>query len=94
MLINVFRNLKAIAAMHVSIALEVTIVSVQMDSKCLKTTRLVTVQKVSRSRPTVQCAWVSSKTKTVQVKKKDNSIKCSSSSLVELISTFLSSWSL
>ena len=27
-------------------------------------------------------------------KKKDNSIKCSSSSLVELISTFLSSWSL
>ena len=70
MLMNVFRNLKAIAAMHVSIAQEVTIVSVQMDSKCLKTTRLVTVQKVSRSRPTGQCAWVSSKTKTVAGKKR------------------------
>ena len=94
MLMNVFRNLKAIAAMHVSIAQEVTIVSVQMDSKCLKTTRLVNVQKVSRSRPTGQCAWVSSNTKTVVRKKnEDNSIKCSSSSLVELISTFLSSLS-
>ena len=69
MLMNVFRNLKAIAAMYVSIAQEVTTASVQMDSKCLKTTRLVIVQKVFRSRPTGQCAWVSSNTKTVVEKR-------------------------
>ena len=93
MLMNVFRNLKAIAAMHVSIAQEVTTASVQMDSKCHKTTRLVDVQKVSRSRSIGQCAWVSSNTKTVAGKKEDDSINCSSSSLAELISMFLFSWS-
>ena len=62
---NVIRKLKAIAAIYVSIVQEVTIVSVQMDSKCLKTTRFVNVQKVSRSRITGQCAWVSTGTKRV-----------------------------
>ena len=93
MLMNVIRNLKAAAAIYVSIVQEVTTASVQMDSKCHKTTRLVDVQKVSRNRSTGQCAWVSSNRKTVADKKEDNSIKCSSSSLAELISIFLSSWS-
>ena len=62
---NAIRNLKAIAAIYVSIVQEVTIVSVQMDSKCHKTTRLVNVQKVSRSRQTGQCAWVGTDTKRV-----------------------------
>ena len=57
---NAIPMLKATAAIHVSIVQEVTIVSVQMDSKCHKTTRLVNVQKVSRSLQTRQCAWVSS----------------------------------
>ena len=93
MLMNVIRNLKAAAAIYVSIAQEVTTASVQMDSKCHKTTRLVDVQKVSRSRSIGQCAWVSSNTKTVAGKKEDDSINCSSSSLAELISMFLFSWS-
>ena len=62
---NAIRNLKAIAAIYVSIVQEVTIVSVQMDSKCHKTTRLVNVQKVSRSRQTGKGAWVSTHTKRV-----------------------------
>ena len=62
---NAVRNLKAIAAIYVSIVQEVTIVSVQMDSKCHRTTRLVNVQKVSRSRQTGQCAGVSTDTKRV-----------------------------
>ena len=57
---NAIPMLKATAAIYVSIDKEVIIVSVQMDSKCHKTTRLVNVQKVSRSRQTGQCAWVSS----------------------------------
>ena len=57
---NAIPMLKATAAIYVSIVREVTIVSVQMDFKCLKTTRLANVQKVSRSRQTGQCAWVSS----------------------------------
>ena len=40
---NVFRNSKTTAAIHVSIVQEVTIVIVQMDSNCHKTTRLVNV---------------------------------------------------
>ena len=40
---NVFRNLKTTAAIHVSIVQEVTIVIVQMDSNCHKTTRVVNV---------------------------------------------------
>ena len=70
---NVFRNSKTTAAIHVSIVQEVTIVIVQMDSNCHKTTRLVNVQKVSRSRQTGPVAWVSTSTKTVAVKKEDNS---------------------
>ena len=70
MLMSVIRNLKVAAAIYVSIAQEVTTASVQMDSKCHKTTRLVDVQKVSRSRSTGQCAWVSSNTKTVTGKKR------------------------
>ena len=62
---NAISNLKAIAAIYVAIVQEVTIASVQMDSKCHKTTRLVNVQKVSRSRQTGQCAWVSTDTKRV-----------------------------
>ena len=57
---NAIPMLKATAAICVSIVQEVTIVSVQMDSRCLKITRLVNVQKVSRSRQTGRCAWVSS----------------------------------
>ena len=57
---NATGNLKATAAICVSIVQEVTTVSAQMDSKCLKTTRLVNVRKVSRSPITGQCAWVSS----------------------------------
>ena len=60
---NAFRNLKAIAPIDVSIVQEVSIVSVQMDSKCPKTTRLVNVQKVPRNPITGQGAWVSSETK-------------------------------
>ena len=85
MLMSVIRNLKVAAAIYVSIAQEATTASVQMDSKCHKTTRLVDVQKVSRSRSIGQCAWVSSNTKTVAGKKEDNSINCSSSYLAELI---------
>ena len=48
--------LKVTAAIYVLIVQEVTIVSVQMDSKCHKTTRLVNVQKVSKSRSIEQCA--------------------------------------
>ena len=70
---NVFRNSKTTAAIHVSIVQEVTIVIVQMDSNCHKTTRLVNVQKVSRSRQTGPVASVSTNTKTVAVKKEDNS---------------------
>ena len=55
------RMLKTTAAICVSIVLKVTIVSVQMNAKCLKTTRPVNVQKVSRSRSIGQCAWVSVK---------------------------------
>ena len=62
---NANRNLKATVAIDVSIVKEVTIVRVQMDSKCHKTTRLVNVQKVFRSRITGQCAWVSTVTKRV-----------------------------
>ena len=69
---NAVRNLKVTAAICVPIVQEVTIVSVQMDSKCHKTTRLVNVQKVSRSRPTGQCAWVSIITKRVAGKIEDN----------------------
>ena len=68
---NVMRMFKATVAICVSIVQEVTIVSVQMDSKCHKTTRLVNVQKVSRSRMTGQCAWVSNNTKAVVGKKED-----------------------
>ena len=68
---NAMRMFKATVAICVSIAQEDTIVSVQMDSKCHKTTRLVNVQKVSRSRMTGQCAWVSNKTKAVVGKKED-----------------------
>ena len=69
---NAVRNLKVTAAICVSIVQEVTIVSVQMDSKCHKTTRLVNVQRVSRSRPTGQCAWVSIIKKSVAGRKEDN----------------------
>ena len=69
---NAVRNLKVTAAICVSIVQEVTIVSVQMDSKCHKITRLVNVQKVSRSRPTGQCAWVSIITKRVAGNIEDN----------------------
>ena len=69
---NAVRNLKVTAAICVSIVQEVTIVSVQMDSKCHKTTRLVNVQKVSRSGPTGQCAWVSIITNSLAGKKDDN----------------------
>ena len=68
---NAMRMLKTSAAICVSIVKEVTTVSVQMDSKCYKTTRLVNVQKVSRSRVTEQCAWVSNNTKAVVGKKED-----------------------
>ena len=74
MLMNVFRNLKATAAICVSIVQEVTIVIVHMDSKYHKTTRLVNVRKVSRSRATVQCAWVSSNTKTLSVEKRTTAL--------------------
>ena len=57
---NAIPMLKATAAIYVSIVREVTIVSVQMDFKCHKTTRPANVQKVSRSRQTGQCVWVSS----------------------------------
>ena len=57
---NAIPMLKATAAIYVLMVQEVTIVSVQMDSKCHETTRLVNVQKVPRSRQTGQCAWVSS----------------------------------
>ena len=57
---NAMKMLKATAAIYVSIVQEVTIVSVQMDSKCLMTTRLVNVQKVSKSRITGAFVWVSS----------------------------------
>ena len=60
---NAIPMLKATAAIYVSIVRKVTIVSVQMDSKCPKTTRLVNVQKVPRNPITGQCAWVSSETK-------------------------------
>ena len=46
---NAMRILKTTAAICVSIVQVVTIVIVQMDSKCHKTTRLVNLQKVSRS---------------------------------------------
>ena len=59
------RMLKTTAAICVSIVLKVTIVSVQMNAKCLKTTRPVNVQKVSRSRSIGQCALVSVNTKIV-----------------------------
>ena len=62
---NAMRMLKTTAAICVSIVQEVTIVSVQMDSKCLKTTRAVNVQKVSRSQITGQCVWVSNNTNAV-----------------------------
>ena len=52
---NAMRMLKTTAAICVSIVQEVTIVIVQMDSRYQKTTRLVNVQKVSRSRQTGQC---------------------------------------
>ena len=70
---NAARNLKATAAIDVSIVQEVTTVSVQIDSKCLKTTRLVNVQKVFWSRSIGQCAWVSNNIKTVAGQKEDNS---------------------
>ena len=57
---NAMRMLKTTAVIRVSIVEEVTTVIVQMDSKCHKTTRPVNVHKVSRSRLTGQCAWVSS----------------------------------
>ena len=57
---NATRNLKATAAMNVLILKEVTIVGVQMDYNFYKTTRLVNARKVSRSRQTGQCVWVSS----------------------------------
>ena len=57
---NAMRMLKTTAAICVSIVQEVTTASVQMDSKCLKTTRLVNVQKVSRSPITEPFVWVSS----------------------------------
>ena len=57
---NAIPMLKAIAAIYVLIVREVTIVSVQMDSKCLMTTRLVNVQKVSKSLITGPFVWVSS----------------------------------
>ena len=57
--------LKATAAIDVSIVQEVTIVSVQMDFECHKTTRLVNVQKTFRSRSIGQCAWVRINTKIV-----------------------------
>ena len=44
---NAIRMLKTTAAIGVSTFQEVTNVSVQMDSKCHKTRRLVNVQKVS-----------------------------------------------
>ena len=53
---NAMRMLKTTAAIDVSIVQDVTIVSVQLDSKCHKTIRPVNVQKVSRSRITGQCA--------------------------------------
>ena len=70
---HAMRMLKTTAAICVLIVQDVTTVSVQMDSKCLKTTRLVNVQKVFRSRSTGQCAWVSNNTKTVAGKNEDNS---------------------
>ena len=70
---NVFRNSKTTAAIRVSIVQEVTIVIAQMGSNSHKTTRLVNVQKVSRSRQTGPVAWVSTNGKTVAVKKEDNS---------------------
>ena len=51
---------KATAAIYVLIDKEVTTVSVQMDSKCYKTTRLVNVRKVFRGRITGPFVWVSS----------------------------------
>ena len=50
--------LKATAAIYVSIDKEVIIASVPMDSKCYKTTRLVNVRKVFRSRITGPFVWV------------------------------------
>ena len=57
---NAIPMLKATAAIHVSIEEEVTIVSVQMDFKCHKSTRPVNVQKVFRSPITGPFVWVSS----------------------------------
>ena len=70
---NAMKMLKTTAAICVSIVQEVTIVSVQMDSKCHKATRLVNVQKVSRSPITVQFAWVSNNTNAVAGKKEEKS---------------------
>ena len=52
--------LKATAAIYVLMDQEVTIVSVQMDFKCQKTTRLVDVRKAFRSRITGPFVWVNS----------------------------------
>ena len=82
---NAIRMLKTTAAISVSTFQEVTIVSVQMDSKCHKATRLVNVQKVSRSPITVQFAWVSNNTNAVAGKKEEKSQRFLSGLLVELI---------
>ena len=82
---NAIRMLKTTAAICVSTVQEVTIVSVQMDSKCLKTTRVVNVQKVSRSQITGQCAWVSNNTNAVAGEKEENSQRFLCGRLVELI---------
>ena len=79
------RMLTTTAAICVSTVQEVTIVSVQMDSTCLKTTRVVNVQKVSRSQITGQCAWVSNSTNAVVGKKEENSQQFLCGLLVELI---------
>ena len=60
MKMNAIAMLKATAAIYVLMYKEVTIVSVQMDFKCQKTTRLVDVRKVFRSRITGPFVWVSS----------------------------------
>ena len=57
---NAIPMLKATAAIYVSIDKEVIIASVPMDSKCYKTTRLVNVRKVFRSRITGPFVWVGS----------------------------------
>ena len=82
---NAMRMLKTTAAICVSTVQEVTIVSVQMDSTCLKTTRPVNVQKVSRSQITGQCACVSNSTNAVVGKKVENSQRFLCGRLDELI---------